>query len=117
MKMYCYPRCTTCKKALEWLDEHGLSYDYIDIKQTPPSIDEIRNYHQISGLDIKKFYNTSGKLYRENNVKELIKEMNLEEQYKLLASDGMLIKRPLLVTDKFILLGFKEDTYDNKFNK
>ncbi|MBQ6782127.1 MAG: arsenate reductase family protein [Treponema sp.] len=107
-KIYCYNRCSTCKKALEWLDENGVKYEKIDIKTNHPDEATLRNLHKKSGLPLKRFFNTSGILYREMNLSEKLKTMSEDEQFKLLASDGMLVKRPILVTDSAVCVGFKE---------
>lgn len=107
-----YPKCTTCKRAKKWLD--GNQFEYIDrhIKEENPTIDELKEWHQRSGLPLKKFFNTSGLLYKELKLKEKLPTMTEEEQYELLASDGMLVKRPVIVTDDKILLGFKETVWE-----
>ena len=103
-----YPKCTTCKKAKKWLDEHGVSYDDRHIKEQNPTAEELKEWHAKSGLPLKKFFNTSGLLYKEMNLKDKLKDMSEEEQYALLASDGMLVRRPVLVGDDFVLTGFRE---------
>lgn len=107
-----YPKCTTCKRAKKWLDDN--QFEYIDrhIKEENPTIDELKEWHQRSGLPLKKFFNTSGLLYKELKLKEKLPTMTEEEQYELLASDGMLVKRPVIVTDDKILLGFKETVWE-----
>lgn len=107
-----YPKCTTCQKAKKWLDENRISYEARDIKEENPSYEELKEWYAMSGLEIKKFFNTSGLLYKSMNLKEKLEEMSEEEKLRLLASDGMLVKRPLVVTDDGkILLGFREDVY------
>lgn len=108
MVFICYPKCSTCKKAQKWLDENGISYEVRDIKEQNPSAVEIKNWHKKSTLELKRFFNTSGKIYREKALKDKLPHMNDEEKYKLLASDGMLVKRPILLADTFVLVGFKE---------
>lgn len=103
-----YPPCTTCKKAKAWLDAHGFSYEDRHIKFGNPSYGELKLWKDISGLPLKKFFNTSGLLYKSMNLKEKLPTMTEEEQLQLLASDGMLVKRPLLITEKTVLTGFKE---------
>ena len=103
-----YPKCTTCKKAKKWLDEQGIEYIDRHIKEENPTVEELKKWHKISGLPLKRFFNTSGMLYRELGLKDRLPDMSEEEQYELLASDGMLVKRPLLVGDNFVLTGFKE---------
>lgn len=109
-----YPKCTTCKKAKKWLDEHGVSYEDRDIKLENPSADEMKHFHQLSGMPLKKFFNTSGILYKEMQLKDKLPTMTEEEQYELLATDGMLVKRPLVVEKDFVLIGFKEDVWTEK---
>ena len=106
-----YPKCSTCKKAKKWLDEHGVSYTTRHIVEDNPSADELRAWHERSGLPLKRFFNTSGMLYREMELSKRLPDMNEASQYALLASDGMLVKRPLLVTDATAIPGFKEDAW------
>ena len=113
MHFICYPKCTTCQRAKKFLDEKGLSYEIRDIKADSPSAEEIRKWHKASGLPLKKFFNTSGLLYKEMNLKEKLGKMNEEEMYSLLASDGMLVKRPILVNGQTVLVGFKEEDWNN----
>lgn len=103
-----YPKCTTCKKAKKWLDEQGIEYIDRHIKEENLTVEELKKWHKISGLPLKRFFNTSGMLYRELGLKDRLPDMSEEEQYELLASDGMLVKRPLLVGENFVLTGFKE---------
>ncbi len=112
MKVYCYPKCTTCKKALKWLDEKGVSYDLVDIKENNPTEDQLKEYYAKSGLPLKRFFNTSGQLYRGMELSKKLPEMSEEDQIKLLATDGMLVKRPLLITDETVLTGFKEAEWE-----
>lgn len=107
----CYEKCTTCKKALKWLDDNNIKYSKRPIKEENPSIDELKKWHKKSGLDLKKFFNTSGLLYKEKKLSVKLPTMSEEEQYKLLASDGMLVKRPLLITPSGICPGFKEELW------
>ena len=107
-----YPKCSTCQKAKKWLDEHNIEYEWRDIKENKPSVEELREWHNRSGLEIKKFFNTSGLLYKSMNMKEKLPEMSDDEKIKLLASDGMLVKRPLLITDDKVLVGFREAAYE-----
>ena len=109
MKVYCYSKCGTCKKALKWLDEQKIEYEKADIKEDHPDEALIRQLHLKSGLPLKRFYNTSGKIYKDLGLSKKIPEMTDDEQYKLLASDGMLVKRPLVVGDDYVLVGFKEE--------
>ena len=106
-----YPPCTTCKKAKAWLDVHRLSYDDRHIKFGNPTYEELKRWQAASGLPLKKFFNTSGLLYKSMNLKEKLPTMTEEEQLKLLASDGMLVKRPILISGDKVLLGFKEDQW------
>ncbi len=107
-KVYCYDRCSTCKKALAWLEAKGVDYQKIDIKGEHPDEKTLRALYKKSGLPLKKFFNTSGILYREMELSAKLPGMSEDEQFKLLASDGMLVKRPLLVTDDDVCTGFKE---------
>ena len=108
MLFLCYPKCSTCKKAQTWLDAQGIAYDLRDIKLDNPSEEELRQWHKTSGLPLKRFFNTSGLLYKSMNLKDRLPGMSEEEQLRLLATDGMLVKRPILVTEKGITTGFKE---------
>ena len=108
IQLYCYSKCTICKKALQWLDAHGISYKLLDIKAEHPDESTLRRYYALSGLSLKRFFNTSGIQYREQELSRKLPEMSEDEQLRLLASDGMLIKRPLLVGDSSILPGFRE---------
>ncbi|MCR5288824.1 MAG: arsenate reductase family protein [Treponema sp.] len=108
IKVYCYDRCTTCKRALAWLDAQGITYEKIDIKADHPDENTLRELHKKSGLPLKRFFNTSGLIYREQELSKKIPGMTDDEQYALLATDGMLVKRPLLITDTAVLTGFKE---------
>ena len=108
MQFICYPKCATCQKARKWLDASGVAYDERHIKDNNPTIDELKVWHKQSGLPLKRFFNTSGLQYKALNLKEKLPAMSEEEQFELLASDGMLIKRPLLIGDDFVLVGFKE---------
>ena len=110
-RVYCYDKCTTCKKALTWLDANKIQYDKIDIKVDHPDEATLRKLHKRSGLPLKKFFNTSGILYREQKLSEKLPTMTEDEQFKLLASDGMMVKRPILITDKAVLVGFKEEQW------
>ena len=111
MLFVCYPKCTTCQKAKKWLDEHGAAYDFRDIKEDNPTEDELREWHARSGLPLKRFFNTSGLQYKALNLKDRLPGMSEDEQFALLASDGMLVKRPLLISEKCVLVGFKEADY------
>lgn len=107
-----YPKCTTCQKAKKWLEEKGVAFQDRHIKEQNPTKDELKQWHEKSGMDIKKFFNTSGMLYKEMKLKERLTEMSLEEKYELLSTDGMLVKRPLLVTKKGVLTGFKPEEWE-----
>ena len=113
-KLYCYPRCTTCKKAVKWLEENGIDYEYKHIVEETPSKEDIKKYYKESGLPLKRFFNTSGNVYKELNLKEKLTEMSEDEQFELLASNGMVLKRPLLVGKDFVLVGFKEAEWVEK---
>lgn len=111
MLLICYPRCSTCKKAQKWLDEKGIAYTYRDIKEENPSFDELKAWVEKSGLDIKRFFNTSGLLYKSMSLKDKLPSMSTEEKLTLLSSDGMLVKRPIVVTDDAVLVGFREQEW------
>ena len=108
MLVLCYPKCTTCQKALAWLDAHGLSYEIRNIKEQNPTEEELRAWHTKRGLPLRRFFNTSGLLYKGFGLKEKLPTMPEDEQLALLAQHGMLVRRPLLVTDSFVLVGFRE---------
>lgn len=108
MQFVCYPKCSTCQKALKWLKENGIEVQVRDIKEDRPSYEELKEWHSRSGLELKKFFNTSGLLYKELKLKDRLPEMTEEEKFDLLSSDGMLVKRPILVTEDRVLVGFKE---------
>jgi arsenate reductase len=114
IKVYCYSRCSTCKKALKWLDDNGISYELLDIKTQHPDEETLRAYYAASGLPLKRFFNTSGIPYRELELAKKLPDMSEDEQFRLLASDGMLVKRPLVVGDGFVLTGFREDEWSEK---
>lgn len=111
MKFYYYPKCTTCQKAKKWLEANGLSFEALVITEERPSKEDFLTWFKRAGLESKKFFNTSGILYREGNYKDKLKTMSEDEMASLLSSEGMLIKRPLLVKGDDILLGFKEASY------
>lgn len=108
MLFLCYPKCTTCKKAQAWLDGQGLTYDLRDIKTDNPTVEELTDWYRRSGLPLKRFFNTSGLQYKALGLKDKLPGMTEEEQLALLASDGMLVKRPILVKDDTVLVGFRE---------
>lgn len=114
IKFICYPKCTTCQKAKKWLDDNKVEYNLRDIKIENPSIDELCNWHKVSGLPLKKFFNTSGLLYKSMELKDKLPNMSEEEQLNLLATDGMLVKRPLVIGRDFVLVGFKEDEWKER---
>lgn len=108
----CYPKCTTCKKAQKWLDARGISYRVRDIKEDHPTYEELKQWYFQSGLPLKKFFNTSGQAYRSLKLKDKLSAMDEEEQLRLLASDGMLVKRPILLLENTVLVGFKETEWE-----
>ena len=108
MLVLCYPKCTTCQKAVKWLEEKGVSYTYRNIKEQNPTYEELKAWYERSGLPLKRFFNTSGLQYKALGLKDKLPAMSEEEQLRLLATDGMLVKRPLLVDDRGISPGFKE---------
>lgn len=108
--LYAYPNCSTCKKAEKWLKEHNITYDYVHIVEDPPSEEEILSLIEKSGLPGKRFFNTSGKVYRELKLKDVVSQATVEEMAKLLASNGMLIKRPIITDNEKVTVGFKEET-------
>ena len=114
MKFICYPKCSTCRKAKKWLDEHNAEYTERHIADEKPTYDELKEWHEKSGLPLKKFFNTSGMLYKEMGLKDQLPGMSEEEQLKLLATNGMLVKRPLVVGDDFVLTGFREKEWEEK---
>ena len=114
LKFICYPKCTTCQKAKKWLDDRGVSYEQRDIKTENPTLDELTAWYQKSGLPLKKFFNTSGLLYKSLDLKNKLPTMTEEEMLQLLVTDGMLVKRPLLIGDDFVLVGFKEAQWNEQ---
>ena len=113
----CYPKCTTCQKAKKWLDDKNVKYELRDIKLENPTLDEISAWHKASGLSLKKFFNTSGLLYKSLDLKNKLPEMSEKEMLELLSSDGMLVKRPLLVGEDFVLIGFKQNEWEEKISR
>lgn len=107
-----YPKCSTCQKAKQWLDAHGISYEDRHIKEANPSYEELAQWYRRSGLPLKRFFNTSGLLYKSMNLKDKLPDLTEEEQLRLLATDGMLVKRPLIVTDTAVLTGFREKEWE-----
>lgn len=114
MQVLCYAKCTTCQKALKWLMEQGIEFEERAIKEKNPTKEELQEWYQKSGLPLKKFFNTSGNLYKELQLKDKLPGMSEEEQLELLATDGMLVKRPLLVGEDLVLTGFKEAEWAEK---
>ena len=107
IKFICYPKCTTCQRAKKWLDDNKIDYELRDIKLDNPTLNELTEWYNKSGLPVKKFFNTSGLLYKSLDLKNKLPEMSKDEMLKLLATDGMLVKRPLFISDDFVLVGFK----------
>lgn len=114
MLFLCYPKCTTCQKAKAYLEERGVSYTFRNIKEENPSLDELRLWWQESGLPLKKFFNTSGLQYKALALKDKLPTMSEEEQLTLLATDGMLVKRPIIVGEGFVLTGFRQAEWEEK---
>ena len=117
IKFICYPKCTTCQKAQKWLDDNKIEYKFRDIKLDNPTLDELKEWHKKSGLPLKKFFNTSGLLYKSLDLKNKLPTMPEDEMLNLLASDGMLAKRPLIIGDNFVLVGFKENEWSESLLK
>ncbi len=116
IQFICYPKCTTCQKAKKWLDDNQIEYELRDIKLKNPTLDELTEWYAKSGLPLKKFFNTSGLLYKSLDLKSKLLQMNEDEMINLLASDGMLVKRPLLTGENFVLVGFKEAEWRGALN-
>lgn len=114
MKFIYYNKCSTCQKAKKWLEGKGVSFEERAIKEENPTKEELKEWHTRSGLPLKRFFNTSGNVYKSLGLKDKLKDMTEEEQYELLATDGMLVKRPLLIADDFVLVGFKEQEWEEK---
>ena len=112
MQLIEYAKCSSCKKARNWLDGQKISYETRPIREEIPTVEELKDWHKKSGLPLKRFFNTSGNLYKGLGLKDKLSDMSEEEQYRLLATDGMLIKRPILVSDSTILVGFKEKEWE-----
>ena len=117
IKFICYPKCTTCQKAKKWLDDNGIKYELRDIKLDNPTLEELNEWYNKSGLPIKKFFNTSGLLYKSLDLKNKLPEISEDELLNLLSTDGMLVKRPLLIGDDFVLVGFNEAEWAEKLEK
>ena len=114
LKFICYPKCTTCQKARKWLDENNIEYELRDIKTDHPNLEELTAWYKLSGLPLRKFFNTSGLLYKSMELKTKLPNMTDDEMLALLATDGMLVKRPLAIGDDFVLVGFKEAEWVEK---
>jgi arsenate reductase len=115
LTFYWYPKCGTCRKAKKWLDDHHLSFKEVHIVENPPTRAELQGFYQKSGLELKKFFNTSGQKYRELGIKDKIKSTSEDEQLDLLSSDGMLLKRPILTDGEKVTIGFKEEEYEKRW--
>ena len=111
-----YPKCTTCQRARTWLDKNQIAYTFRDIKTERPDYDELAEWYKRSGLPLKRFFNTSGLLYKSMELKDKLPGMSEEEMLRLLSTDGMLVKRPLLIGDDFVLVGFKEAEWESRLN-
>ena len=111
-----YPKCSTCKKAKKWLEDKGIAFEDRHIVENNPTAEELKEWHKKSGLPLKRFFNTSGQIYRQNNIKDRLPSMSEEEQYALLATNGMLVKRPIIVGEDYVLVGFKEKEYEEKLS-
>ena len=114
IKFICYPKCTTCQKAKKWLDDNKIEYELRDIKQENPTLEELTEWYKKSGLPLKKFFNTSGLLYKSMDLKNKLPDMTEDEMLQLLSTDGMLVKRPILVGNDFVLVGFKEVEWNER---
>ena len=112
LKFICYPKCTTCQKAKKWLDDNKMEYELRDIKLNNPTLEELTEWYKKSGMPLKKFFNTSGLLYKSMDLKNKLPDMTEDEMLQLLSTDGMLVKRPILVADNFVLVGFKESEWE-----
>ena len=117
IKFICYPKCSTCQKAQRWLEDHKIEYELRDIKLNNPTLDELTEWQGKSGQPTKKFFNTSGLLYRSLDLKNRLADMGDDEMLRLLATDGMLVKRPLLIGEDFVLVGFRESEWSGKLEK
>lgn len=117
VKFVCYPKCTTCQKAKKWLDDNKIEYELRDIKYDNPTADELAKWYELSNLALKKFFNTSGLLYKSMELKNKLPDMSDAQMIELLSSDGMLVKRPLLIADDFVLVGFKESQWAQMLKK
>lgn len=114
IQFLCYPKCTTCKRAQKWLEENQIQYTFQDIKLEKPTLEELTAWYKLSGLPLKRFFNTSGLLYKSLELKDKLPQMTEQEMLEFLSTDGMLVKRPLLIGDDFVLVGFKEEQWKEK---
>ena len=114
IQFVCYPKCTTCNRAQKWLEENQTDFAFRDIKLTNPTLEELTAWYKVSGLPLKRFFNTSGLLYKSLELKDKLPKMTEQEMLELLSTDGMLVKRPLLIGDDFVLVGFKEEQWKEK---
>ncbi len=114
LRVYCYSKCSTCKKAIKWLSDNSIEHTVIDIKADHPDAETLRRYYALSGLPLKRFFNTSGIQYREMELSKKLPDMSEDEQIDLLASDGIFVKRPLVVGDDFVLTGFKQSEWEKR---
>jgi arsenate reductase len=112
VKVYCYSKCSTCRKALKWLEDNGVEHEVIDIKTENPDEETLRKYHEISGLPLRRFFNTSGMQYRDLGLAKKLPDMSEDEQFALLATDGMLVKRPIVVAGDYVLVGFNQSDWE-----
>ena len=117
IKFICYPKCTTCQKARKWLDDNKIEYEFRDIKLNNPTLDELTEWYNTSGLPLKKFFNTSGLLYKSLDLKNKLPTMSEDEMLNLLTADGMIVKRPLVIGDDFVLVGFKDTDWSITLSK
>ena len=117
MKVLVYRKCSTCRKAMKWLEDHQVAFEERPIIEENPSYEELKEWYSRSGLPLKRFFNTSGMLYKQMNLKEKLKDMSEEEQLRLLATDGMLVKRPLVIGSDFVLTGFKEKEWEENIER
>lgn len=114
MLFVCYPKCSTCQKAKKWLQDNQIEYTYRHIAEENPTLEELKKWHLLSGLPLKKFFNTSGVLYKEMNLKEKLSSMSEQQQYELLATNGLLVKRPIVVKGDIVLVGFQKPQWEEK---
>ena len=117
IKFICYPKCSTCQRARKWLEDNGIEFEIRDIKLDKPTLDELSAWFKASNLPLKKFFNTSGLLYKSLELKSKLSTMTEEEMLRLLASDGMMVKRPLIICDDLVLVGFNENVWNEKLKK